>query len=84
MPFIVQVACLVLEDPSKHEDLIAISQLGHGGAYHNTVRRDLWNKMIEFPLEAAIGTIRLPVKLSGLLSYISYDLIFPHIFFAKL
>ena len=84
MPFIVQVALLVLEDPKGHEDLIAISKLGHGGAFHNTVRRDLWQRLLHFPLEAAIYTIRLPVKLSGLLSYINYDLIYPHAIFAEL
>ena len=35
-------------------------------------------------VEAAISTIRLPVKLSGILDWIDFDMIYPHAFFAKL
>ena len=74
----------MLEDPSRHEDLITISELDHSGTFDNIARMDLWQIMLAFPLEAAIYTIRLPVKLAGLLSYINYDLIYPHAIFAKL
>ena len=74
----------MLEDPNRHDDLITIPELGHRGTFDNIARMDLWQRMLAFPLEAAIYTIRLPVKLAGLLSWIDYDPIYPHAIFAKL
>ena len=84
LPFIVGLAQLLLVEPVNHVDIQKIAELGTGGANIQNSFRDLLRRMVEFPLECAIATIRLPVKLLGKAKWVDFDLLAPHALFSAL
>jgi len=84
LPFIVQVAVLAYREPPGHPDLKWISGFGGGGSSPNTMRRDMFHRMCTFGIESAIYSVRLPVKVFGLVRWTELDIIYPHELFAKL
>ena len=84
LPFIVQVAVLAYREPPGHPDLKWISGFGGGGSSPNTMRRDMFQRMCTFAIESAIYSVRLPVRVFGLVRWTELDIIYPHELFAKL
>ena len=84
LPFIVALAQLLLVEPVNHVDIQKIAELGTGGANIKNSFRDLLRRMVVFPLECAIATIRLPVKLLGKAIRVDFDLLAPHALFSTL
>ena len=84
LPLIVQIAKLVLEEPPDADDPRRISQLGANGANTNSMKRDLFQRLAHFSLEAAGVTVRLPVKLLGNVSWVNSSMIYPHVIFERL
>ena len=84
LPFIVQVAVLAYRETPGHPDLKWISGFGGSGCSPNTMRRDMFHRMLTFAIESAIYSVRLPVKVFGLVRWTELDIIYPHELFANL
>ena len=80
MPLICTIARLSYEEVPKHTDLHTLSSLGAGGAHPNHIGRDLFDRLVVFPIEAAVKTIRIPVSLSNATKWVDFDMLYPHAF----
>ena len=84
LPLVVEIAMLSVAEPSGHKDMVCLKNLGTAGLYPGNLRRYLYNRLLKFPLEAALQTFEPPVKLFGKLATVDFQLIYPHILFAQL
>ena len=84
LPMVVGISALALTEPANHEDLRKLAGLGTDGAYCNNMLRDLMTRMVIFPIEAALLTLRVPVILNHHLETVDMSMLYPHVLFAKL
>ena len=84
LPTAVTIARLAYEGGATHCDLLKLSELGSGGVYLNVALRDLFARMISFPLEAALVMLRLPCNVSGRFKFVDFQMMYPHVLFSVL
>jgi hypothetical protein len=84
LPTLVTIAGLVYDEEPKHPDILKLSLLGGHGANPNVSKRDLFRRMVRFPIEAAAMAFRLPVKLAGRVSEVDFEMVYPHALFSAL
>jgi hypothetical protein len=84
LPLVVTIASMAYDEPPKHPDVLKLSKLGTSGANINISARDLIIRLIQFPIEAALATIKLPMKVRGAVKQINFDMVYPHALFSKL
>ena len=85
LPFLVTIAGLAYNEPHQHHDILQLSKLGGMGSSPQHMKRDLFKRLLRFPIEAAATFIKVPMKISGVLhDNFDFTMVYPHKLFASL
>ena len=78
------IALLSLSEQREHPDLVRLSKLGHSGLQAGNLKKELFRAMVPFAIESAVMSFKVMMKLSGVLTSMAVEIMYPHVAFAKL
>ena len=84
LPLVQHIAVLSLSERREHPDLVRLSKLGHYGLQAGNLKKELFTAMVSFAIESAVMSFKVMMKLSGVLTSMDVEIMYPHVAFAKL
>ena len=80
LPFFQEVVTLACDEDPKHPDLLKLKEC-MSNMHAGTSRRSLFRSLVASPLESAIASVVVQIKMAGKRVQGSISMIYPHLFF---